>query len=103
MPSKRDHRKIVKEIANMLNLSDDATTWALIGAELPDIDLYVGKHRKTLHNPALGALVSVVPAKEEGKVGFLLGFVSHLFLDKLSKYVRASERLYTLITNIAEA
>jgi len=103
MPTKRSHRKIVKGIAEALNLSDDATAWALIGSEIPDLDLYIGKHRKTLHNPALGALASLIPANDEGKVAFLLGVASHLFLDKLSKYVQASQRLYTLITKIAEA
>jgi len=103
MPTKREHRKVVKEIARALNLSEEATTWALIGAEAPDLDLYLGKHRKTLHNPAILALTSIIPADEEGKVGFLIGFTTHLLLDRLSKSIGASKRLYSLITKIAEA
>jgi len=99
----REHRRIVRDIAKTLDLSDRATTWALVGAEVPDIDLYVGKHRKTMHNPALGALTSVIPADEEGKIGFLLGFATHLFLDKLSKHVKTMQRMFTLIERVAEA
>jgi len=98
-----EHRKIVQDIARALNLSDRATTWAMVGAEIPDIDLYVGKHRKTMHNPTLGALTAVIPADEEGKVGFLLGLATHLFLDRLSKHVKMMQRMFTLIDKVAEA
>jgi len=103
MVDAREHRKIVLDVARVFNLSDQATTWAMIGAEVPDIDLYVGKHRKTLHNPALGMLTSVIPADDEGKVGFLLGLATHLFLDRLSKHAKAVQRMFALIEKVAEA
>lgn len=79
----------------------DQEVWAQVGADLPDVDLFIGKHRKTLHNLHLTVLSAVVP-EEKAKVAFLVGVTSHLLTDKLSKEIGASKRLLSFLDRMVE-
>lgn len=43
-------------------LADAAALGAFVGGALPDLDLFVGTHRRTLHFPVLGPLLAVPAA-----------------------------------------
>jgi|GEM_PF-3551177 len=98
--NRKDHRKVAKELALALGL-DDYENWAELGADLPDLDLYIGKHRKTLHNLHLSVLSSVIP-DDKAKVAYLLGMASHLITDKLSKHINATKEIASLMERFAE-
>jgi hypothetical protein len=69
---KQTHDRVARELARLLHLDEDKV---LLGARLPDLDNYIGKHRHTLHNiGVLGASTLVHPA-------VFMGVLSHLVLD----------------------
>jgi hypothetical protein len=67
--NRRDHRRIAKELALALGLNG-YENWAEIGADLPDLDLFVGEHRRTFHNIHLSVLSSVIPEEKMKEKGF---------------------------------
>jgi len=67
-----------------------------LGSDLPDLDLFIGKHRKTLHAPYLALLTSAIP-DEKARVAYLLGFASHLITDKFSKQISAYKDFLSFI------
>jgi len=90
---KRFHSKIVRKLARELNLDP---FYADVGSQLPDFDLHIGKHRKTLHNPAIIATLGLLP-NEQARKSFLFGFASHLIIDAFSKEVNAVNKLMKLV------
>lgn len=69
-----------------------AAVAAILGSVLPDLDLVVGVHRRTLHFPVLGwvlalpALLLALAVPDVGAVaaaGFLLGVALHSTMDVL--------------------
>jgi len=68
--------------------------WAVpLGALFPDLDINlqkakIGRHRKTLHNlfvPFLAIVVGVSTGTEEFMMFFIIGLMSHLLADSISK------------------
>jgi len=90
---KRFHSKIVRKLARELNLDP---FYADVGSQLPDLDLYIGKHRKTLHNPTVIATLGLLP-NEQARKSFLFGFASHLIIDAFSKEINAVNKLMKLV------
>ncbi|MEM3618240.1 MAG: hypothetical protein QXK47_04100 [Candidatus Bathyarchaeia archaeon] len=82
---KQSHEAVARELARILHLSEDRV---LLGARLPDMDNYIGRHRKTLHNPVVLALTTLFdPA-------VFVGFASHLILDVFpTKFERLAKAL----------
>jgi len=64
---------------------------AKFGAAFPDIDIYPPFiHRRGLHNPLIPFIISLF-GRDRHIRGFVVGFVTHLFLDgKLFKNKRSS-------------
>ncbi len=67
-----------------------AAVGAIAGSLLPDVDLFVGEHRRTLHYPVLGWVVALpalvwaalVPSPASVAIGFfLLGLAVHSAMD----------------------
>lgn len=82
---RQTHDAVARELARLLHLDEDKV---LLGARLPDMDNYVGVHRKTLHNPVALALTTLFdPA-------VFVGYASHLILDvfpaKFERLLRAA-------------
>jgi hypothetical protein len=76
----RAHRQAARTLARFMGL--DARR-AELGAIAPDLDLFVGRHRRTLHGPLLLAIPDP---------SFQAGVMSHLILDKLSSHLRRALR-----------
>ena len=83
-------------VAPLLFLSPDlavpAALGAMLGGVVPDLDLFVGTHRRTLHYPMLGWLPAALAvgaaalAPNPGSVaaaGFLVAFAFHALSDVL--------------------
>jgi hypothetical protein len=71
-------------------LAVPAALGAILGGVLPDVDLFVGRHRRTLHYPVLGwlpALVTIggatlVPTPASAALaGFFVAFAFHALSD----------------------
>jgi len=87
---KKTHDNIAREIARILHLDEDKV---LLGARLPDVDNVVGVHRRTLHNPVVLALTTMVdPA-------VFVGCATHLFLDVFPTKV---ERLASFLRGLTD-
>ena len=74
---RKTHERVAVELARLLHLDERLV---VMGARLPDLDRHVGRHRKTLHNPAVLAGCTVHPA-------LFVGCASHLVLDLLPSKV----------------
>jgi len=68
---RKTHERVAVELARLLHLDERLV---LMGARLPDLDRYVGRHRKTLHSPFVLAGTTCHPA-------LFIGYASHLVLD----------------------
>jgi hypothetical protein len=79
----RAHRRAARMLARLMGLDARRARRAELGAIAPDLDLFVGRHRHTLHGPLLLA----VPDPS-----FQVGVVSHLILDKLGSHLRRASR-----------
>ena len=92
---KKTHDNVAREIARILHLDEDKV---LLGARLPDFDNVLGVHRRTLHNPVVLALTTMVdPA-------VFVGCASHLFLDVFpTKVERLASFLRGLVDGSGEA
>jgi len=75
---KKEHDRIAREVARMFHLDERLV---VLGSRLPDLDLFLGKHKKSLHNPYALALSTYNPA-------VFIGFASHLISDALAKPLR---------------
>lgn len=73
-------------------LAVPAALGAVVGGVVPDVDLFVGTHRRTLHYPVLGWLpaalavagaVLVPSAATVALAGFLVAFAFHALTDVL--------------------
>lgn len=92
---KKTHDDVAREIARILHLDEDKV---LLGARLPDMDNVVGVHRRTLHNPVVLALTTLVdPA-------VFVGCASHLLLDVFpTKVERLASFVRGLVNDFGEA
>lgn len=84
---RKTHDRVARELARMLHLDERLV---LMGARFPDLDLYIGKHRRTLHNPAVLALSTFVSPD------FFVGVGSHLILDSFSQI----EKIYNMLERV---
>ena len=85
---RKTHERVAVELARLLHLDERLV---VMGARLPDIDRHVGRHRKTLHNPAVLAGCMVNPA-------VFVGCASHLVLDLIpSRFERVIPALRSLL------
>lgn len=55
----------------------------VLGASIPDVDTALGRHRKTMHNLAVLAIVSAYPIYFSNLQYVWIGVLSHLVLDLL--------------------
>jgi len=69
---------------------DPYIEYAEAGSDIPDLDLWFGKHRKTLHNISLLFLSRLIK-DDEAKLAYALGLASHLFMDKMKGTKEALE------------
>lgn len=92
---RQTHDNVARELARLLHLDEGRV---LLGARLPDMDNYVGRHRKTLHNPVVLALTTLVdPA-------VFVGCASHMVLDVFpTKVERLAKALRDVLDVSGEA
>jgi membrane-bound metal-dependent hydrolase YbcI (DUF457 family) len=91
---RHEHRKIAEQLAIMLGLQD-FKHYARLGADVPDLDLWIGRHRETYHN-LLPLLMGGLIAQPRGRLAFAIGVVSHLLTDRFSKQIYAVEELWNI-------
>jgi len=77
---RKTHERVAYELARMLHLDD---RFVLMGANFPDLDRSIGRHRHTLHNPfILASSILVNP-------DFFIGVGTHLILDGFTSLEKA--------------
>ena len=79
---RKTHERVAVELARLLHLDERLV---VMGARFPDIDRHVGRHRRTLHNPHVLALSSLVSPD------FFVGVGSHLVLDAVSPLEKVAD------------
>jgi len=90
MPGKRKHDALARELARELCLDERLV---LLGSRLPDFDLIIGRHRKTLHG-VRGLILSLITPDT------FIGFASHVGLDALSPLFRLKRRLEGILEDV---
>ena len=91
---RHEHRRIAEQLAVMLGLQD-FKQYARLGADVPDLDLWIGRHRKTYHN-LLPLLMGGLIAQPRGRLAFTIGVVSHLLADRFTRQIQAAEELWDI-------
>jgi membrane-bound metal-dependent hydrolase YbcI (DUF457 family) len=87
---RHEHRRIAEQLAVMLGL--DFKHYARLGADVPDLDLWIGRHRETYHN-LVPLLMGGLIAQPRGRLAFAIGVVSHLVLDRFSRQIHGIQEL----------
>lgn len=87
----RSHKWIARRLARQFDLSQRS---AELGAKLPDLDLFIGKHRETFHKPLIGLALLLYDR------GLGLGYLTHIMTDRLNmpdEVVQAVKRLDAVV------